>query len=149
MKEYIRKITQTNACYGITILRVILGITFMMHGSQKLFGAFGGGGIAGTTKFMASLGLEPASLMAVLAGLGEFGGGLLLVIGLFSRLGAALTAIVSLVAMFSVHIHKGFFMSSGGYEFVLVLLAASIAIIIEGSGKLSIDKKIYETTHTM
>lgn len=140
MKECLNKLTQTNAGTGITILRLVVGITFMMHGAQKLFGMFGGGGLAGTTKFMASLGLEPAALMAFMAGLGEFGGGLLLVLGLFTRLGALGTAIVSLVAMFSVHISKGFFMSTGGYEYALVLLAASIAILIEGAGKWSVDK---------
>lgn len=135
-------LTRTNAGFGMTILRIILGVTFMMHGSQKLFGAFGGGGLDGTAKFMTSLGLEPGYLMAVLASLGEFGGGLLLVLGLFTRLGAFLTGFVSLVAIFSVHISKGFFMSSGGYEFALILLAASIAVLIEGAGKCSIDKMI-------
>lgn len=144
LMSLLKKITQTNAQYGMTVLRVILGITFMMHGSQKLFGMFGGGGLEGTAKFMSSLGLEPGYLMALLAGLGEFGGGLLLVIGLFARFGAFLTAIVSLVAMLSVHITKGFFMTTGGYEFTLVLLAASIAILIEGAGKFSADKCLSE-----
>lgn len=136
----LNKITQTNDQCGMTVLRIILGITFMMHGSQKLFGAFGGGGLEGTAKFMTSIGLEPGYLMALLAGLGEFGGGLLLVIGLFTRFGAFLTAIISLVAMLSVHITKGFFISGGGYEFTLVLFAASIAILIEGAGKFSADQ---------
>lgn len=138
----IKKMMSTEAGFGLTVLRVILGITFMMHGAQKLFGAFGGGGLDGTAKFMTSLGLEPGFLMALLAGLGEFGGGLLLVIGLFTRFGAFLTAIVSLVAMLSVHISKGFFMATGGYEFTLVLLAASLAVLIEGAGKCSVDKMI-------
>ena len=99
MNKYLNYVTKTTAGSGMTILRVILGITFMMHGAQKLFGMFGGGGLDGTTKFMASLGLEPASLMAFMAGLGEFGGGLLLLLGLFTRLGALGTAIVSLVAI--------------------------------------------------
>lgn len=140
MNDFIKKLTATNAGIGITILRVVLGITFMMHGAQKVFGAFGGGGLEGTAKFMTSLGLEPGYLMAVLAGFGEFGGGLLLVVGLFSRFGAFLTAIISLVAMLSVHISKGFFMSGGGYEFTLVLLAASLAVLIEGAGKFSLDR---------
>ena len=63
-------------------------------------------------------------------------------IGLFTRFGAFLTAIVSLVAMLSVHISKGFFMATGGYEFTLVLLAASLAVLIEGAGKCSVDKMI-------
>lgn len=136
----IKKMMSTEAGFGLTVLRVILGVTFMMHGAQKLFGAFGGGGLDGTAKFMSSLGLEPGFLMALLAGLGEFGGGLLLVLGLFTRFGAFLTAIVSLVAMLSVHITKGFFMATGGYEFTLVLLAASLAVLVEGAGKCSVDK---------
>lgn len=139
MKDLMHKLTQTSAGTGMTILRVILGITFMMHGSQKLFGAFGGGGLEGTAKFMASLGLEPSYVMAVLAALGEFGGGLLLLLGLFTRFGAFLTGVVSLVAIFSVHISKGFFMSGGGYEYALVLLAASLALLIDGAGKYSLD----------
>lgn len=140
--KYINCLTRSNAGLGMTVLRIILGITFMMHGSQKLFGAFGGGGLDGTAKFMTSLGLEPGYLMAVLAALGEFGGGLLLILGLFTRFGALLTAFISVVAIFSVHISKGFFMSGGGYEFALILLAASIAVLIEGAGKCSIDKMI-------
>lgn len=142
MVNKVSKLLHSNAGYGITVLRVALGIVFMAHGAQKVFGMFGGGGLAGTAKFMASLGLEPAFLMALLAGFGEFGGGLLLVLGLATRFGAFLTAIVSLVAMLSVHISKGFFMSSGGIEFTLILLAASIAVLIEGGGKLALDKVI-------
>lgn len=144
MKQHLNKLTNTNACYGMTVLRVIVGMTFMLHGAQKLFGVLGGGGLEGTAKFMASLGLEPSYLMALLAGSGEFFGGLLLILGLMTRPAAVLTAIVSLVAMFSVHISKGFFMSAGGYEYVLVLLAASIALMIEGAGKCSLDKWLYK-----
>lgn len=142
MKELINKLTKTNAGYGISVIRVVVGITFMLHGAQKLFGVLGGGGLEGTAKFMSSLGLEPSSLMAFLAGSGEFFGGLLLILGLLSRPAALLTAIVSLVALFTVHISKGYFMSTGGSEYILVLLAASVAIMIEGAGRCSIDKII-------
>ena len=100
----LKKLTFTEAGYGLTILRIILGIVFMAHGSQKLFGLFGGYGLEGTGKFMESLGLTPGYLMALLAGSGEFFGGLLVLLGLFSRIGAFLTMIVSVVAFFSVHI---------------------------------------------
>lgn len=142
MIDNTKKFFDSTAGYGMTALRVGVGTVFIAHGAQKLFGIFGGAGLTGTTKFMASLGLEPAFLMALLAGLGEFGGGLLLLLGLATRLGAALTTIVSLIAMLSVHISKGFFMSSGGIEFTLVLLMASIALLVEGSGELAIDKII-------
>lgn len=145
MKNRLSKITTTHAAYGISIIRIVLGIVFMAHGSQKLFGMFNGPGLEGTSQFMASLGLEPSYLMAILAGTGEFLGGLLLFLGLFARLGAILTTIVSIVALFSVHIHHGFFMSNNGYEYILVLMITSFAIVIEGAGKLSIDSKINNT----
>lgn len=135
-----KKIFNSNAGYAITVLRLALAAVFMAHGAQKLFGLFGGGGLTGTAKFMASLGLEPSFLMALLAGLGEFGGGLLLLLGLATRVGAFLTAFVSLVAMLSVHISKGFFMSTGGYEYILILLVASAVVMIEGSGPMALDK---------
>lgn len=134
------KLIKTKESYGLFILRIIIGIVFMAHGSQKLFGLFGGGGLEGTAKFMGSLGLEPAYFMALLSGSGEFFGGLLLVLGLLTRFGALNTFMVSLVAFLSVHISKGFFMSNGGFEYVLVLGAASLALLVEGGGKYSIDK---------
>lgn len=142
MKNLLKKLANTNESYGMLLLRVVIGITFMMHGSQKLFGMFGGGGLEGTAKFMSSLGLEPSYLMALMAGSGEFFGGLFLLIGLMTRPAAVLTSIVSLVALFSVHISKGFFMSNGGFEYILVLLIASIVLLIEGGGKYSLDKKL-------
>lgn len=142
MEKKCKCIIETKNGYGSAVLRILVGLTFMLHGSQKLFGLFGGGGLEGTTKYMASLGIEPASLMALLAGLGEFVGGFLLLIGFVTRFGAIATAIVSLVAIFAVHIHKGFFITAGGYEYALVLLAASIMFIIDGAGKLSVDNYI-------
>lgn len=142
--RYLKKLTYTEAGYGLTILRIILGIVFMAHGSQKLFGLFGGYGLEGTGKFMESLGLTPGYLMALLAGSGEFFGGLFVLLGLFSRIGAFLTAVVSVVALLSVHISHGFFMSNGGFEYILVLLATSIAIIIEGGAKYSIDNLLFK-----
>lgn len=142
MKQLFGKLTLTHAGYGITILRIVLGVVFMAHGSQKLFGMFGGYGLEGTGKFMASLGLTPGYFMALLAGLGEFVGGLFLTMGLLARVAGLTTLIVSIVAMLSVHISKGFFMSSGGIEYVLILAAASIAILVEGGGKLAVDNFI-------
>ncbi len=135
-----KSILKSNAGYGITALRVMLGTVFLAHGAQKLFGAFGGYGLEGTGKFFSSIGLEPGYVMAALAGGGEFIGGLLLIIGLFSRLAALNTFVISLVAMFTVHFSHGFFMSKNGYEFILTLAIASIAILVEGSGKLALDQ---------
>jgi putative oxidoreductase len=98
------------------------------HGSQKLFGAFGGGGPAGTTKFFRSLGFRAPLLMALAAGLGELVGGLLFAVGLLTPLAALILTVVMLNAIGTVHWKKGFFNSAGGYEFNLVILATVVAI---------------------
>jgi len=114
----------------------------MAHGSQKLFGWFGGYGLAGVAQWMESIGLAPGYLMALMAGSAEFFGGLALVIGLLVRPASAVLAITMLVAIFSVHIGNGFFMANNGYEFALALLAATLALLVEGAGRLSLDQRI-------
>lgn len=142
MSTLINKVLFTRAGYGLTALRVFVGIIFAAHGSQKLFGMFGGYGIAGTAQYMESLGLAPGHLMAILAGGTEFFAGLALIIGLLVRPAALGLTFLSLVAIFSVHIHNGLFMANNGYEFALALLGGSIAVLIEGAGKLSADRAI-------
>ncbi len=142
MNAFIKSLASTQAGFGLTILRVLVGITFMAHGSQKLFGWFGGYGLAGVAQWMESIGLAPGYLMALMAGSAEFFGGLALVIGLLVRPASAVLAITMLVAIFSVHIGNGFFMADNGYEFALALLAATLALLIEGAGRLSLDKRI-------
>ena len=142
MNAFIKSLATTRAGFGLTILRVLVGITFMAHGAQKLFGWFGGYGLAGVAQWMESIGLAPGYLMALMAGSAEFFGGLALVIGLLVRPASAVLAITMLVAIFSVHIGNGFFMADNGYEFALALLAATLALLIEGAGRLSLDKRI-------
>ncbi|MFY0731405.1 DoxX family protein [Pseudomonas sp. NFX15] len=142
MSALINKVLFTRAGYGLTVLRVVVGIVFAAHGSQKLFGAFGGYGLAGTAQYMESLGLTPGYLMATLAGGTEFFAGLALIIGLLVRPAAVGLIFLSLVAIFSVHISNGLFMANNGYEFALALLGGSIAVLIEGAGKLSADRVI-------
>lgn len=142
MHPFIKSLITTRAGFGLTILRVLVGITFMAHGSQKLFGWFGGYGLAGVAQWMESIGLAPGYLMALMAGSAEFFGGLALVIGLLVRPASAVLAITMLVAIFSVHIGNGFFMANNGYEFALALLAATLALLVEGAGRLSLDKRI-------
>lgn len=142
MNNLIKSITASQAGMGITILRVIAGLTFAAHGSQKLFGWFGGYGLAGVAQWMESIGLAPGYVMALMAGSAEFFGGVALIIGLLVRPAAAVLAVTMLVAIFSVHLANGFFMSNNGYEFALALLAISIALLFEGAGKLSLDGKI-------
>ncbi|MBC3374648.1 DoxX family protein [Pseudomonas sp. SWRI92] len=142
MSTFVNKVLFSRAGYGLTVLRIVVGIIFAAHGSQKLFGLFGGYGLAGTAQWMESIGLTPGYLMATLAGGTEFFAGLALIIGLLTRPAALGLAILSLVAIFSVHIGNGLFMANNGYEFALALLAGSIAVLIEGAGKLSIDNAI-------
>jgi len=138
----IHSVMTTRAGWGMTVLRIIVGIIFMAHGSQKLFGWFGGGGLAGTAQFMESLGLTPATLMAALSGGAEFFGGLALVIGLLVRPAALALIGLLLVAIFSVHIGNGLFMQNNGYEFALALLGGAVAVLIEGAGRASLDGAI-------
>jgi putative oxidoreductase len=142
MSSLINKVLFTRAGFGLTAIRIVVGIIFAAHGAQKLFGMFGGYGIAGTAQYMESLGLAPGHLMAILAGGTEFFGGLALIIGLLTRPAALGLTFLSLVAIFSVHIHNGLFMTNNGYEFALALLGGSVAVLIEGAGKLSADRVI-------
>ncbi len=142
MNALIKSLVSTQAGYGLTVLRIVAGLTFAAHGAQKLFGWFGGYGLEGVGQWMESIGLAPGYLMALMAGSAEFFGGLALIVGLLVRPAAAVLAVTMLVAIFTVHLSNGFFMSNNGYEFALALLAISLAVIIEGAGKLSLDKRI-------
>ncbi|QLC72270.1 DoxX family protein [Pseudomonas sp. LPB0260] len=142
MNALIKSVVATQAGYGLTVLRVIAGLTFAAHGAQKLFGWFGGYGLDGVAQWMESIGLAPGYLMALLAGSAEFFGGLALIFGLLARPAAAVLAVTMLVAIVSVHLANGFFMANNGYEFGLALLAISVAVLVEGAGKLSLDKRL-------
>ena len=142
MNSMINKVLSTRAGYGLSVVRIFVGIIFAAHGAQKLFGLFGGYGIAGTAQYMESIGLAPGQLMAILAGGTEFFAGLALIIGLLVRPAALGLTVLSLVAIFSVHIGNGLFMANNGYEFALALLGGSIAVLLEGAGKLSVDRAI-------
>ena len=141
-KLTINSVFQSTPSYATLPLRVIAGIIFSAHGAQKLFAWFGGYGLDGTGQWMESIGLAPGFLMALLAGSAEFIGGLLLIIGLLTRPASLVLAITMLVAIFSVHFTNGLFMSNNGYEFALALFAISVALMIQGGGKLSIDNII-------
>ncbi len=119
-------------------LRIALGVIFMAHGGQKLFGWLGGKGLVGTAAFLTGkLGLTPGLLWATLVGIVEFGGGLLVLLGLFTRLGALSIALVMLVAIFAVH--RGAFFMPTGIEFAFSLFASALALLIAGGGRLSLD----------
>jgi putative oxidoreductase len=120
-------------------LRVVLGGLMAAHGAQKLFGWFGGPGLAGTESWLESIGLRPARVYAAVTGLAEFGGGALLILGLFTPVGAAAVVGVMFVAIATVHWRNGFFNPAGGYEFNLLIIAAALALAITGPGTISID----------
>src|SRR5687767_12762036 len=99
---------------GLLVLRVVLGLTLAAHGAQKLFGWFGGPGLAGMSGWLESIGFVNGRRNAVLAGLGEAGGGLLLALGLFTPAAAAIVFAVMLVAAVTTHWKSGFFAQKGG-----------------------------------
>ena len=142
MNKLISQLLNTDAGWGALILRVPVGLILAAHGAQKLFGWFGGYGLEATGQWMASIGLVPGLLMAFLAGAAEFFGGLALALGLLTRPAALVNAVAMAVATFVVHLENGLFMSNNGYEYALVLLAASLALMIAGGGKLSVDRVI-------
>lgn len=139
MKALIAKLLTSAPSFAPLALRIPIGIILMAHGSQKLFGWFGGYGLEGTGQWMASIGLTPGYLMALMAGSSEFFGGLLIIIGLLTRPTALVLSFTMVVAIFSVHIGNGLFLSNNGYEFGLALLAATVSLAVSGAGKLSAD----------
>jgi putative oxidoreductase len=138
-KQLINKLLDSNLTLSSLILRVPVGLTFMAHGSQKLFGWFGGYGLEGTGQWMASIGFEPGYLMALLAGSGEFFGGMALLLGLLTRPAAFVTAFTMVMAM-TYHVGNGFFLSNNGYEYALMLLVASLTLTLQGAGRYSLDQ---------
>jgi len=127
---------------GLLLVRLVVGGTLAAHGAQKLFGWFGGFGIAGTGGWLESLGFRPGKLQAAVSGLSELGGGILLAVGLLTPLGGAAIAGVMIVAIASVHLDKGFFNGAGGYEFNAVLAVTALALAFTGPGRLSLDRAL-------
>ncbi|HLX02613.1 MAG TPA: DoxX family protein [Trinickia sp.] len=127
---------------AILAARLVLGLALFAHGTQKLFGWFGGYGVKGTGGFMESMGYRPGALFAIGAGLGEAGGGLLTALGLGGPIGPALIVMVMVVAIFTVHISKGFFNSNGGYELPLTNIALALALAFVGFGPISLDAAV-------
>jgi putative oxidoreductase len=124
---------------GLLLIRLVVGILFIGHGAQKLFGWFGGYGPKGTGGWMESVGIKPGVAMAVLAGLMELLGGLLLAAGLFTPLAAVLITLTMLGAIIKVHGKNGIWVTANGYEYPLVLIAVAIGIALIGPGAYSLD----------
>lgn len=126
---------------GLFVLRLVVGLLLVGHGSQKLFGWFGGFGLRGTAGFLDSMGYRPGVLFAVLAGISEVVGGLLLVLGLATPLGAALV-VATMSNAYAAHAGKGVWAQNGGWEYLLVLGAAAAALSLAGPGAWSLDAAI-------
>ena len=123
---------------GLLLLRVVLGALLIGHGSQKLFGAFGGHGLAGTGAFFESLGFKPGRIMATIAGASELGAGVLLVLGLLTPLAGA-AVIGTLIVAASVHWSKGLWGQDGGIELPLVYAVLGAVVALAGPGAYSLD----------
>lgn len=142
---YARALLESSGGWAAFILRVPVGLILAAHGAQKLFGWFGGHGLEGTGQWMASIGLEPGYLMALLAGSAEFFGGLALVLGLLTRPAALVAAFTMLVALFVVHLDNGLFMANNGYEYALTLAVVTLALGVQGGGRLALDNRLLKS----
>lgn len=125
---------------GLLALRLVTGGLLVGHGAQKLFGWFGGYGLQGTGGWLESLGLRPGQGWATLAGIGEFGGGLLTALGLFHPIGPILTAGPMVVATTKVHAGKPIWVTEGGAELPVTDMAVALGLALAGPGRLSLDR---------
>lgn len=128
---------------GILLMRLVIGIAFIGHGAQKLFGWFGGYGPKGTGGWMESIGIKPGVTMAVLAGLMELVGGFMFAAGLLTPVAAVLIVATMLGAIIKVHAPNGFWSTSNGIEFPLTVLVVAAAIALTGPGSISLDALIF------
>lgn len=124
---------------GLLIARLVFGLLVVGHGTQKLFGWFGGYGLAGTGGFFEGLGFRPGRAFAAAASLTEIAGGLLLALGFLGPVGPALIISVMLVAAISVHWQNGLFAASNGIELPLLYAAGAISLALTGPGLFSLD----------
>ena len=124
---------------GLLVIRVVFGLIFAAHGAQKLFGWFGGYGIAGTSGWLESTGYRPARVFATVLGLTEFSAGFLLALGLLGPVGPALIIAVMIVAMVTVHWKNAFFVGTNGIEHPLMFAVAAIGLALTGPGRYSLD----------
>ena len=125
--------------WGLLIIRAVFGLIFVGHGTQKLFGWFGGYGLKGTGGWLDSIGIKPGVLAAFVVGLFEVVGGLLFVLGLWLPVAAALIVILMLGAIISVHAKNGFWVTQNGIEYNVMIIAVAVGLALIGAGDYSIN----------
>lgn len=128
---------------GLLIIRVVVGLLFIGHGAQKVFGWFGGYGLKGTGGWFDSIGIKPGVAMALIAGLAELIGGILFVLGFLTPLAALLIAGTMFMAIVKVHAPNGIWATSNGYEFNLTLIAVAIGLALIGPGRFALDAFLF------
>src|SRR4051812_45255122 len=124
---------------GLFLVRVVVGALLLAHGTQKLFGWYGGHGLDGTGGFFESGGDRPGRVMATVAGLSESGGGLLLILGLLTPLGSAMVIGTMIVASLTVHRENGLWATNGGFELPMTYAVVAAGLAFTGAGSWSID----------
>lgn len=124
---------------GLFIIRLVIGVLFIGHGAQKLFGWFGGHGLKGTGGWFDSIGMKPGVLMALFAGLAELIGGILFTLGFLTPLASLMIAGTMLMAIVKVHGSNGLWATSNGYEYNLTLISVAIGIALIGPGRYALD----------
>ncbi|MCM3728392.1 DoxX family protein [Neobacillus cucumis] len=128
---------------GLLIIRLVVGILFIGHGAQKLFGWFGGYGLKGTGGWFDSIGMKPGITMALLAGLAELVGGVLFALGLLTPLAGIMIAGTMVMAILKVHGPNGLWATVNGYEYNLTLLAIAIGVALIGPGQYAVDAFLF------
>ncbi|MCY8504389.1 DoxX family protein [Bacillus atrophaeus] len=128
---------------GLLIIRLIIGLLFVGHGAQKLFGWFGGHGLKGTGSWFESIGMKPGVTVALLAGLSELFGGIMFALGLLTPLAGIIIAGTMVMAIVKVHGANGLWVTNNGYEYNLTLLAVTIGIALTGPGQYAVDTFLF------
>lgn len=135
-------LTITTSTWAMLPIRLALGAIMFAHGAQKVLGVWGGPGFDSWTSQPAPIAeMQPAWAWMAAAAFAEFFGGAMVMLGLYTRLGAFLIACVMLVAIFGYHWRAGFFLTAGGFEYALALLGMAIALMIAGGGRASLDER--------
>jgi putative oxidoreductase len=146
LRTQTQQLATTLAPFATLPLRLSLGLVFLVHGADKLWGLAGGGGLLETIKQFGELGLQPAWFHATMAGWTELIAGAMLVLGLFTRLGGLMIAGVMAVAIVTVHLSGGLLGRDGGFEYPLVALTAALVLTLQGAGPLSLDALMFQGT---